>query len=178
MADEGGPDFAVDVELAHVEAIGEPGQRRFRVLTRASGETTIMWMEKQQVDALGRAIEQILEQAPLPFEEQTLETATAVGIDSESFNLETRNQFRVGKIELGYDQERDRLVVVAYDVDSEEDDAPSLAALVPRELARHMADESAAVVAAGRPRCVLCGVPMGPGPHACPQQNGHLIHEF
>jgi hypothetical protein len=38
--------------------------------------------------------------------------------------------------------------------------------------------ESAAVVAAGRPRCTMCGEPMDPEGHVCPQQNGHFRHDL
>ncbi len=170
MAEEGGLEFAVDIETVQVEAIGEPGQRRFRVITVAQGETTIMWMEKQQLDALGRAIEQIL----LQLGHQTGKESVAAAV--LAFDPTTRNQFRVGRLEIGFDSARDRILIIAYDVESDEEEAPSLAGLFARDLARGIAEESAKIVAAGRPRCVLCGTPMSPGPHACPQQNGHLIN--
>ena len=44
--------------------------------------------------------------------------------------------------------------------------------------APEISEEAERVVAAGRPRCVMCGMPMGPGPHACANQNGHLRAEY
>ena len=170
MVDESGPEFAVDVDIAQVEAIGEPGQRRFRVITGAQGETTIMWMEKQQLDALGQAIDQILLQLEDKADEQSRATTDA------PFDLATHNQFRVGRLEIGFDRERDRILIIAYDIEADEEETPSLAGLFPRDLAKAISEEAAKVVAAGRPRCVLCGTPMDAGPHACPQQNGHLVH--
>jgi uncharacterized repeat protein (TIGR03847 family) len=41
-----------------------------------------------------------------------------------------------------------------------------------RALARH----AAAIVAAGRPICVLCGRPIDPEGHFCPKRNGHGEH--
>jgi len=169
MAHEAGPDFTVDVDVAIVEAIGEPGQRRFRIITASNGETTIIWMEKQQLDALGQAIDQVLLQL-----EDTLETPPAPA-SSAPFDVTTLNQFRVGRLEIGFDQARDRILVIAYDIESEVDNTPSLAGLLSRSLAKSISEEAAKVVAAGRPHCVLCGLPMGPGPHACAQQNGHLV---
>ena len=170
MSQEGDPDFAEDVSLARVEAIGVPGQRRFRIIFGSADKTTILWMEKQQVEALGLAIEKILDQ----IEDKT--HVSEQSDDSSVPDLETPYQFRVGRIEIGYNHLRERILIIAYDIESEEDDSPSLAVLVPLVVAEEMATTAAEVVAAGRPRCVLCGMPMGPGPHACAEQNGHLIN--
>lgn len=179
------PSSELDAQRLRVEAIGEPGQRRFRLLALVDGETTIIWMEKQQLQALGLALEQMLEQLP----DRGPELGAAnLPID---FDLDTRRQFRAGRMELGYDESRDRLVIVAHDVnedaeaeaadtsplDDDETEA-TFACRLSREQARELSADSAAVVAAGRPRCTMCGAPMGPGPHVCPQQNGHLPHEL
>jgi uncharacterized repeat protein (TIGR03847 family) len=64
----------------------------------------------------------------------------------------------------------------------EEDVTSAEEAPVDRDLARFwatreqmlsLARHGAAVCAAGRPRCPLCGNPMGPEPHRCPALNGH-----
>jgi uncharacterized repeat protein (TIGR03847 family) len=161
-----------DVQRARVEAIGEPGQRRFRLLAIVDGETYIVWMEKQQLDALGRALEQVLDQLP----------AGPVDLvprnDPIEFDLGTRRQFRVGRMELGFDEERDRLVVIAHDMEVDSEDDPGFACRLTRAQARELSGDAATVVAAGRPTCVLCGQPMEPGPHSCPQQNGHLPGEL
>lgn len=173
-------DRFLDAQRLRVEAIGDPGQRRFRLLAVVGGDTFVVWMEKQQLQALGLALEQMLEQLP----DRGPEIApTAVPV---AFDDETRRQFRAGRMELGYDEGQDRLVIVAHDID-EDDEAedPILAAREPeasfacritREQAREISADAAAVVSAGRPRCTMCGQPMGPGPHVCPQQNGHLPH--
>jgi len=162
-----------DAQNVIVEAIGEPGQRRFRLITLANGQTTIAWMEKQQLDVLGRALLQVLEQIPSGISEQISP------ILSGDFDLSTRHQFRVGRIELGFDPGRDRLVLVVRDLeDGEGDKEISLTALLSRQQARVVGEEAARVVAEGRPRCVLCGAVMGPGAHMCVEQNGHLPDEL
>ncbi len=170
----------LDAQRLRVEAIGEPGQRRFRFMAVVGGDTFIIWMEKQQLQALGLALEQMLEH--LPDRGPELEPAS-VPID---FDTDTRRQFRAGRMELGYDERLDRLVIVAHDVnDDDEVEAlesigaepeASFACRLTREQAREVSADAAAVVAAGRPRCTMCGQPMGPGPHVCPQQNGHFPH--
>ncbi len=165
-----GPDFAEDVDTARVEAIGEPGQRRFRMIVSNGVRTTIMWMEKQQLEALGQAIEQILTQIDIESE------VSEGGAEPAVLDLNTRYQFRVGRIEIGYNRDRERILIIAYDIESEDDESPALAVQFPLGLAQSLSVDAAEVVAAGRPRCVLCGMPMGPGPHACAEQNGHLIN--
>ncbi len=161
----------LDAQRLRVEAVGEPGQRRFRLMAIIDGETSIVWMEKQQLQALGLALDQMLDQLP---ERGPDLGAADVPLD---FDTDTRRQFRVGKMELGYDERRDRLVIVAHDLNADdEDDAPSsrLSCRLTRSQARELSVDAAQVVAAGRPRCTMCGAPMGPGRHVCPQQNGHL----
>lgn len=159
----------LDAQRVRVEALGEPGQRRFRLIVAADGETVIVWMEKQQLQALGLALEQMLEQAP----GEDSGIGPGFGID---FDLDTRRQFRVGRMELGYDDRGDRFVVIAHDANDRDDDEPALTCRLTREQAVEVSADAAAVVAAGRPRCTMCGAPMGPGPHACPQMNGHFPH--
>lgn len=175
MALEFGANSDLEAHRLRVEAIGEPGQRRFRLLAILTGHTYIVWMEKQQLQALGLALEQMLEQ--LPDAGPELGT-TAVPVE---FDLGTRRQFRAGRMELGYDEGTDTLVIVAHDINDEPEsgDIPleavpaSFACRITREQAREVSADAAAVVAAGRPRCTMCGAPIGPGNHVCPQQNGH-----
>jgi uncharacterized repeat protein (TIGR03847 family) len=165
----------LDAQRLQVEALGEPGQRRFRLLAVVDGETHVVWMEKQQLQALGLAIEQVLEQ--LPSRGPELDVAS----DPIEFDTQTRHQFRAGRLELGYDERRDRLVIIAHDIELESDAEelePAFSCRFTRAQARELSADAAAVVAAGRPRCSMCGAPMGPGPHVCPQQNGHLPHEM
>lgn len=162
----------LDAEQILIEAIGEPGERRFRLLAIVSGDTYAVWMEKQQVRALGLALEQILER--LPDAGPVIPAGSSLG----EFDRDTRKQFRVGRMELGYDDEDDRLVIVAHDLNSQDDTDAAFACRISRGQARDLSAEAAVVVAAGRPHCTMCGEPMGPGPHVCPQQNGHLKHDF
>lgn len=162
----------LDAERIQIEAIGQPGERRFRLLAIVNGQTYAIWMEKQQVSALGLALEQML--VRLPDVGPILPPVPGL----REFDRETRKQFRVGRMELGYDDEADRLVVVAHDLNSPLEADAAFACRMTREQARDLSAEAAAVVAAGRPRCTMCGEPMGPEPHVCPQQNGHFRHDL
>lgn len=161
----------LDAERIQMEAIGQPGERRFRLLALVNGETYAVWMEKQQVHALGLALEQMLER--LPESGPDLSNASI-----QQFDRDTRKQFRVGRMELGYDDADNRLVIVAHDLNQDVEGEAAFACRLTLDQARELSAEAAAVVAAGRPRCTMCGQPMGPGPHACPQQNGHFKHRI
>ena len=150
-----------------VEAIGEPGQRRFRFVARIDQQTVVIWMEKQQLQALGIALEQVLDQIE---QHVTLfEQSDAIA----PLDLNTRQQFRAGRMELGYDERNDRLVVIAHDLEDQSGE-PRVTCRISRSQARDLCAEAEQVVSAGRPICPLCLNPMGPGPHVCPGQNGHL----
>ncbi len=173
MSESEGREIApIDVRWANVEALGEPGQRRFRLLIASESETIVLWMEKMQVDALSRALEQLLDQ--LAGEEELVASAEI----EPQFDLGSDRQFRVGKLEIGYDDTRDRIVLIAYDIEEPEAFGPAAVCRLTRTHSAEISEEAERVVAAGRPRCVMCGTPMGPGPHACANQNGHLREEY
>ncbi|MDQ2903995.1 MAG: DUF3090 family protein, partial [Chloroflexota bacterium] len=48
------------VELLGAEAVGQPGQRRFRLFARSSRGTAVMWMEKEQLSTLSVAVDRLL----------------------------------------------------------------------------------------------------------------------
>ena len=156
-----------DALAVTVEAIGEPGKRRFRLMAIVGGDTHIVWMEKQQVQALGLALEQVLDR--LPDSGPTFEPS---GMGA-AYDTDSRYQFRAGRMELGYEERQNRLSVVAHDLDSGGDEG-TLTVRISRRQARELSETAAAVVSAGRPICPLCSLPMGPGPHVCAGQNGHL----
>ncbi len=165
------PSSPQDVQRFRAEALGEPGQRRFRLIVVVDDDTHIIWMEKQQMQALGLAIGQILEQAP------------GSGLDIGSgdvpggFDETTSNQFRLGRVELGFDGSGSSIVVHAFDIQDDETDQ-GLNLQFTRSQARELIRESAALAAAGRPMCPMCGQAMDRDGHVCPEQNGHLPLPF
>ncbi len=53
-------DFAA-VDAIDAESIGEPGKRTFRVRILRGDEAAALWVEKQQLAALGEAIPRLIE---------------------------------------------------------------------------------------------------------------------
>lgn len=164
-----------EAQFVAPQALGEPGNRRFRVVVVVDGMTWMLWMEKQQVQALGIAMEQILEFMPghntLPdwvVQETELDEATDL-------------QFRVGRIEMGFDAADNRVVVAAHDVGREDQEdaeaAPDMRFRMSLQMARSFAEEAADLMTHGRPVCPMCGLPKEDN-HVCPEQNGHLPYDL
>lgn len=159
-----------------VEAIGEPGQRRFRLIAGTADDVVALWMEKEQLRALGLAVEQLIEQlatAGFPVADVEPEPAALVGELPP-----TTPEYVVSKMAIGYDDERNLMAILAHDIEQDDDDAPIFAGRATLPAAKALADEIAAVIAAGRPRCPRCGAPIGPEGHVCPHNNGHLPWSF
>jgi uncharacterized repeat protein (TIGR03847 family) len=57
---------------------------------------------------------------------------------------------------------------------SDSEDGPdALRVRISAAMARGFVTRAMRVVAAGRPPCPLCGLPLDPSGHVCPRQNGH-----
>jgi len=64
------------LDALEAEALGLPGQRRFRLLVRSESRSASIWMEKQQLDAIGRLFDvmsKAMQRSP----------ATVIDLDSE-----------------------------------------------------------------------------------------------
>jgi uncharacterized repeat protein (TIGR03847 family) len=156
------------VDEIDAEAIGEPGHRTFRVLAERGAATASLWLEKEQLQALGMIIEQQL--ARLSRRRQT-EAQPLLSLASR-FQGAATIDFKVGRMAVGYDESRGTFTLSAHEVeDSESEPTFRCTATTPQIAA--LAEKIAQVVAAGRPRCPLCGAPIE-GTHVCPLANGHV----
>ena len=154
--------------LISAEAIGEPGQRRFRLrAVSTSGDTASVWLEKEQLAAVADAIGTVLAKEGYQYTRTPLDEREESPVFPPSADVD----FRAGQLSMGIDQQRQRLVIVAGDAGGDEGVTVAMELDFRRgyELRRQIAD----VIAAGRPPCPLCGGPMDPGGHVCPRTNGH-----
>ncbi|MCL4543188.1 MAG: DUF3090 domain-containing protein [Chloroflexi bacterium] len=151
-----------------------PGHRTFRLLVRSGSSSALLWIEKQQLIALGLAIEQVLAQVA-PQEAQRGEFTLSTGPISD-FPLNPQVEFRVGQLQLGHDAVNQQFQLIAGESEDEEREArqPRLTVRTGYRLANRLSKQIAALAAAGRPRCPLCGEPLGPEPHHCALSNGHV----
>lgn len=154
--------------------VGPVGQRTFYVQVR-QGETLITLVaEKEQVQALGLAFEEILGQLNKSSAEATAETSEPVHATLEE-PLEPL--FHIGQLGLVYDEKRQMLVLVfaALAEDPEAEPPTVVRAWVTPAQMRAFSHQAAEVIAAGRPICHLCGGPINPEGHICPKKNGHAL---
>ncbi len=161
-----------ELTVLEAEAIGQPGQRRFRLIAGAGNDLVSLWMEKEELQALGLAIEQLFEQLRLAglirtrVPEQPALRSAPLPPDIP--------EYVVGKMAIGYDEERRRIVIFAHDITQDDDEDPVFAGRATLPAAKALARQIAKVIAAGRPRCPRCGAVIGPEGHVCPHDNGHL----
>jgi uncharacterized repeat protein (TIGR03847 family) len=152
------------------EAIGQPGQRRFRLLVRSDAGAAAVWMEKQQLDAIGIWLNESLER--LDKEQPSSEADEEPSPFGAIFDLD----FRASQIGLGYAEDANLFAIQAYDSDSAlQSQSPTFRCFLSRGQCRVLARKIAAVVAGGRPICPLCESPMDPSGHVCPKANGHGV---
>ncbi len=172
------------VDLLDAEAIGRPGRRRFRLFARARSRTAGLWIEREQLQALADAIDQLLAQiAGGEVFRNLIPPANAeVPGAPPDFPAHPDVEFQVGELSLGYDERDNILVILATPLELLEEegqmrarrsDEPGFAARFSRDQATALSQHIQGILSSGRPRCNLCGAPLGPEPHACPRQNGH-----
>lgn len=155
-------------------AVGEPGQRVFYLQGRQDDRLVTVLVEKQQVELLSSSLIEVLARTG---------KETGEGPGEEEMDLEDPvvPEWRAGRLSIGYDESRDLVLLemeeyVAEDEEDEEEasgDAGRIRFWATREQALALARHGAAVCAAGRPRCEICGNPIDPEGHICPALNGH-----
>ena len=160
-------------------AVGEPGQRSFFLQARKDDVLVSMLLEKQQVALLSSHIDELLERIGEPDAD--------VAPDPDALDLEEPviAEFRIGRIGLGYDGERDLVLLQCDEYVPEEDEADEAVEMqtdeapgrvrmwATREQMHALARRAEREVAGGRPVCSMCGQAIDPDGHFCPRSNGH-----
>ncbi|MCH8838088.1 MAG: DUF3090 family protein [Candidatus Marinimicrobia bacterium] len=159
------------VELFEAEAIGEPGNRTFRLRLLSEGEAASLWLEKEQLAALTVAIRQLLEQT-----EEGDASPEAGAPSGGTFPDQPQVDFKIGRLGMGYDEAQRMVRIFAYEPDQDENATPSFSCNATRDQCRAFADGADELIRAGRPICILCDGPIYPGGHNCPRSNGHAVH--
>lgn len=150
-----------DPEIFTTGSIGPPGQRVFYLQAGVGADLVSVKLEKQQVLALAEYLGGLL--ADLP----------PIGDAGDAPDLVDPGDpdWTVGTIGVAYDNERDRIVVVAEELVPEEESGATLRVAPTRGQVRAMIDRAEELIAGGRPPCRLCGAPLDPGGHVCPRAN-------
>jgi len=161
------------------DAIGEPGQRTFRLFAEAAdGHSVILFLEKQQLFNLALAFKRLMvtlgnrESKP----EDLIDAMTEIGEPLARSDQHLDLDLRQGSLAVGYDERQALYIITGSETESleENDDIRSdVSLMADRAMVNAFAEEAIWVCAAGRQPCPLCSAPLGPEPHVCPKQNGH-----
>lgn len=142
--------------------IGPPGQRVFYLQACDDGDISSVRIEKQQVSALAEYLAGMLHDLPAP-----KDVPAAPGLVEPVVA-----DWSVGNIGVAYDNDLDRIVIVAEElVPEDEVDGRTLKLVVSRSQVRAFIERAEELMAGGRPPCRVCGAPMDPEGHACPRAN-------
>ena len=197
-----------EIELETVDslgagAVGDPGEREFFLQARTESAQLTVLVEKEQVALLATEavafLDRIAEDYPEEPSEPREPTVRQAGLREPTVPL-----FRARLIGLGFDPEREMVLIELRERSSEDEEEgeglPAQAEDAPPDLAdlpdvavadptdedeegyvariyatrgqvRAMAAKGAEAVAAGRPLCPLCDMPMDPAGHRCPRWN-------
>lgn len=165
------------VDRITTDAIGEPGQRVFYLQARKGYNVVTLICEKEHVAALAIAVDHVLLSLADGDADAVVEPDLGV-LEGMELEYPLEPVFRAGRVNLGYDEVSERLVVIAYEFsdeeEEEEEDTPSVARFwaTPAQM-RAFSIRGQEVVAAGRPICAMCSEPMDAEGHFCPRKNGN-----
>ena len=171
------------VTSLEAEAMGEPGQRTFRLRVSSDQRTASLWLEKEQLQALALALMRLLVQMGQP---EYIPAAGAVANPLSPFPEQPSLDLKVGRLGLGLDQAEGNIVLFAYEVEEAEEESEQaeseqaeavLACRAAPAQCRDLVAMIEGIVAAGRPICRLCLGPIDPAGHVCARSNGHGSEE-
>lgn len=152
-----------EVDHLTTGAIGPPGQRVFYLQARRGAQVVSLRLEKTQVAALVAYLAGMLADMPppgnLPTDLELIEPVVA--------------EWVVASLGVSYEEDADRVIIVAEELVEEDEEAASARISATREQVAALSMRGAEAVAAGRPPCPLCGQPLDPEGHTCPRLNGH-----
>jgi len=166
------PNIEIDlnpVDFITVGTIGPKGQRVFHLQAGKAKQIVSLIIEKEQAWALSEAIRELVEDLEQRY-------PGAEPINDAELNMELRDPieplFRVAQMGLGYDEDRNMVVLVAQElvsVDEDEEEDTEAEAVQPgivrmwcsRSQMRALSAHATATVQAGRPD---------------PKQNGRLVY--
>jgi uncharacterized repeat protein (TIGR03847 family) len=158
-----------------VDAIGKPGERVFYIQGQEDERVLTLLVEKVQIQTLAMGIEKFL----VELVERFPELPEASGdFDELIMHIQPPVDplFRVGELGLGYDSDRDLVVILAREItsgDQTPEDVRVVRYWCTRDQIRAVGRWGLELTERGRQICPTCGQPMDPAGHFCPKKNGH-----
>ncbi len=153
-----------EVDHLTTGAVGPPGKRVFYLQAGHGAQVVSLRLEKTQVAALVAYLAGMLADMPPPGEIPTTGMDLIEPVVAE---------WVVGSLGVTYDEDADRVIVVAEELVEEGEDGARARIGATRDQIAALAARGAEAVSAGRPPCPLCGQPLDPEGHTCARLNGH-----
>ncbi len=154
-----------------IGTVGPPGQRTFYLQGSQGIQNTSLAMEKEQARVLASSFEALLAELG--------DKTPPSHSDTENLWMDMRLRepieelFRIGNMGLGYNEDTDQIVLIAYELVEEDEDPNAVSFWTTRAHIRALAKHIEEIVKAGRPICGNCGQPIDKEGHFCPHRNGH-----
>ena len=152
-----------DLDRFTVGTHGPVGRRVFLLQCRADRTLLTLKVEKQQVSVLAEYLARLLVDLERP----------DYTPDDEDLDEPSEAHWVVGTIGVSFDEDADRIVVVAEELVDEDEEGDVARFTITRHQAAAFAVRATSLVEAGRPACPLCSLPLDPSGHTCPRTNGH-----
>lgn len=153
-----------------VGTVGPPGERVFYLQGSKGKDLVSLIIEKQQASMLASSLESLFKELA---EKSGKEEEHAPLLSDMRLREPVDPLFRVGNMGLGYNEDVDRIVIVAYEL-VDEDEEPNVVSFWSTDAqARSLIKHANEIVQAGRPICGNCGQPIDEEGHFCPNRNGH-----
>lgn len=165
--------------------VGQPGDRTFYLQAAGAGRVVSVSLEKVQVQVLADRLEELLDTVRRQTGVDVLAGTSGRLEDTAPLDVPLEEEFRVGTMGLAWETEGERCVIEALAQPTDEQEAAveplsdeaegpdALRVRMDAEMVRAFIVRAQRVVAAGRPPCPLCNLPLDPEGHICPRQNGH-----
>lgn len=166
--------------------IGQPGERTFYVQAIDGPREVAVRIEKGQADVMAQRLGDICREVSARYNQSIDRSAL---IDSDPLQMPLSEEFIVGAIAIAYEATRQRVVMelLAHTAESfdesivlsdAEDGPDSVRVFFTVQQAYLFAKRTAHVVAAGRPPCPMCKLPLETEGHLCVRLNGYRQRPF
>lgn len=168
----------VDPDRFVTGTVGPPGQRTFFLQATQGARTTSAALEKEQVRVLTERLDAMLDlltrrgtggaQVPI--------IGSPDDRDDEPLSTPVEEDFRVSVLRIAWDGDAERVLIEASSEPAEDDDELTgdvLTVRISGSGARAFVERAESVIAAGRPPCPFCTLPLDPEGHICPRANGY-----
>lgn len=164
-----------------VGTVGLPGERTFFLQARQGKRLLSVALEKDQVALLAQRMTELLDQIE---QMQPVEHHWQGVADLEPLDNPITEEFRVGILSLGWNSNSEKIVIEAHAMSDSWDEVPDLEedvefgpdvlrVRIDTSYARGFISRAKSIVAAGRPPCPFCELPLDSRGHICPRANGY-----